>query len=532
MTKPRHRTALGNIGPESRFGLLTLLSRISGLAREVALVAALGTTVFADTYNIANALPILIYSLLIGGPTDALLLPRIVNHMDVDADQGRRFIGASLTAAAAAGAGIAVVVAATSSLIIAFTAPPSWGAESQSVANLFLVLAVPQFVATGLYEVANQALIARGQPLAIAAGPLVSNMIVISGYVAFGFLENISSATTQVPRIHLLLLGLLAPVGLSLQALWSVLRLKQIAGALPINLSVVRRSKTFIKRDALPIALLLLIHQTSYFIIIKLSAQANISGGASSRGFTTYQKAFQVFQLPHAAITMAFVTLSAPLIARKAVLGPKEIAPSLQDLIGKVAGIILPISAFMCASAPAAAIVLFGQNPGRRDDAIGIGFALGGFAPALMLYSLHYILTRALYSLRDSTGPLVVALLLNAVDVVGVWTCSQLVLPKYQITAFALCHSCALAIGCLVAARQLRRRHHVSLMPPSKATVWKFSLISLLALIFGGGCASAVFMFTSSWAGAASMFTGLLCASAASVLLLGKRLGLAPYRIR
>ena len=45
----------------------TLLSRITGLVRNLLLVAILGTAVLGDTYNVGNTMPNIIYNLIVGG---------------------------------------------------------------------------------------------------------------------------------------------------------------------------------------------------------------------------------------------------------------------------------------------------------------------------------------------------------------------------------------------------------------------------------------------------------------------------------
>jgi putative peptidoglycan lipid II flippase len=42
----------------------TLASRITGVFRDIALVAAIGTGVFSDTYSVANSIPNIIYILI------------------------------------------------------------------------------------------------------------------------------------------------------------------------------------------------------------------------------------------------------------------------------------------------------------------------------------------------------------------------------------------------------------------------------------------------------------------------------------
>ena len=45
----------------------TIASRITGLIRNLLLVALLGTAILGDTYNVANTMPNILYNLLIGG---------------------------------------------------------------------------------------------------------------------------------------------------------------------------------------------------------------------------------------------------------------------------------------------------------------------------------------------------------------------------------------------------------------------------------------------------------------------------------
>ena len=51
----------------------TLASRITGVFRDIALVAAIGTGIFSDTYSIANSIPNIIYILIAGGAINAVL---------------------------------------------------------------------------------------------------------------------------------------------------------------------------------------------------------------------------------------------------------------------------------------------------------------------------------------------------------------------------------------------------------------------------------------------------------------------------
>jgi putative peptidoglycan lipid II flippase len=61
----------------------TTLSRITGLGRFVALAFALGVTEsrLADSYNIANTMPNVIYELVLGGVLTSVFIPVVVEEL-------------------------------------------------------------------------------------------------------------------------------------------------------------------------------------------------------------------------------------------------------------------------------------------------------------------------------------------------------------------------------------------------------------------------------------------------------------------
>ena len=58
----------------------TALSRLTGMARLAAMAYALGFDRLADTYNLANTTPNIVYELLLGGVLSATLVPIFVDH--------------------------------------------------------------------------------------------------------------------------------------------------------------------------------------------------------------------------------------------------------------------------------------------------------------------------------------------------------------------------------------------------------------------------------------------------------------------
>lgn len=69
----------------------TVVSRATGLIRQVLQAAALGTGLLATTYNQANTVPTSLYFLLIGGALNSVLVPQLVRARAEDLDRGAAF---------------------------------------------------------------------------------------------------------------------------------------------------------------------------------------------------------------------------------------------------------------------------------------------------------------------------------------------------------------------------------------------------------------------------------------------------------
>jgi len=66
------------VGNTSGMALGTSFSRLTGIVRDIALIAAIGTSVFSDTYSVANSIPNIIYILIAGGAINAVFIPALV----------------------------------------------------------------------------------------------------------------------------------------------------------------------------------------------------------------------------------------------------------------------------------------------------------------------------------------------------------------------------------------------------------------------------------------------------------------------
>ena len=79
----------GLAAPSAVMASGTIVSRVTGILRDVAMTAALGFYLVSDAYSLGNALPTVVYILVIGGALNAVFIPQLVRRMKEDSDGGK-----------------------------------------------------------------------------------------------------------------------------------------------------------------------------------------------------------------------------------------------------------------------------------------------------------------------------------------------------------------------------------------------------------------------------------------------------------
>ncbi|WP_125099810.1 murein biosynthesis integral membrane protein MurJ [Leucobacter chromiireducens] len=163
----------------------TILSRVLGLAKVIVLAAAIGQTssVSADAFANGNMLPNTIYTILLGGMLNAVLVPQIVRAAR-NPDGGAGYINKILTF---------VIVALTIITALAMLGAPllvwlfqlSWPADQLALSAAFAYWCLPQILFYGIYTVMGEVLNARSVFGPYTWAPVLNNIISIAGIVLF-----------------------------------------------------------------------------------------------------------------------------------------------------------------------------------------------------------------------------------------------------------------------------------------------------------------------------------------------------------
>ena len=162
----------------------TLLSRVTGLARVWALAYALGGSTLADTYNIANNTPNIVFELILGGVLTATLVPLFVDAVERDNDHGGEraasaIFGTAMTVLVALTV-VSVLIAPFIAHLFTFRAHAADRDAAQRLATDLIRLFIPQIVFYGLTALLSAMLNARRRFLAAAYAPVLNNVVVIA----------------------------------------------------------------------------------------------------------------------------------------------------------------------------------------------------------------------------------------------------------------------------------------------------------------------------------------------------------------
>ena len=411
------------LGPSTVMATGTVLSRVTGIARDIALAAALGFFLVSDTYSLGNSLPTIVYILVVGGALNAVFIPQLVRRMESDADDGKAYADRLLTLTGSVLIVLAIGAVIAAPWIVDLYTPADYPQEQFELAVAFARLCLPQIFFYGVYAMLAQVLNSRGKFGAPMFAPIANNIVAIATFALFIAVAGTSAAADGVLTTgQVLLLGIGTTLGVVVQAL--------------ILFPVLSRAgytwrPRFDWRDqglgkAAKLAGwtigLVLVNQITYVVITRLAAQANVdaaAAGVTAAGITTYQKAHLVFMLPHSVITISIVTALLPALSRLAHEGKlKEVGADVAGAMRIVAALIVPVAALLLVLGSDVSVVLFGYGAATTEQAAVMGDIVSIFMLGLLPFTLFYVLLRGFYSLEDTRTPFFVTVAFSAVMLV------------------------------------------------------------------------------------------------------------------
>jgi len=436
----------------------TITSRITGLGKNVALLAALGSGVLADTYWVANMLPTVVYTLFIGGAINAVFVPQLVRHRADDADHGEAYAQRLISAV-----GLALLALATLAVLLAPVVvrlySAGWSPRQLEIATLFARLMLPQIFFYGVFTVLSQVLNTRERFGAPMFAPIVNNLAVIGAAVSFLWVVGTGATTRTITDGQVAILGLGTLVGSVLQALVLVPVLRKAGFGF--------RPRFDLKGQGLGKAWslarwtigLVAINQLGTLLVVRLATRANVEAPALDAGATVYTNAFTVFMLPQSVITVSVVTALLPRLAQEAHDGRFDIVQARLGWALRVTGaLILPAAMTLLVLGIPISVLLFDHGSMTAEGSRQLGLTLAAYSLGLPAFSAYYVLLRGYYALEDTRSPTINAVLLNAVNVALAYALFATVPEDLRVPSLGLSYAVAYWVAFAVLALRLRRK--------------------------------------------------------------------------
>lgn len=470
----------------------TLVSRITGVFRDIALVAAIGTGIFSDTYSVANSIPNIIYILIAGGAINAVFIPALVRHMEDDVDQGKQFTDQLLTLVGLVLIGIVVVTVLIAGLIVHLYATKLWTPEEFDVATMFARWCLPQIFFYGLYTLASQILNSRNSFSLPMYAPIVNNIIVIA--TAAVFVSTMSGLPTadSVTMTQINLLGFGTTLGVMAQALILIPALAKTGYKFKPNFQFRNVGNGKVGNLAKWTIGFVLVNQITFLLVSNLTTLANVlvSGDpvAVAVGFTSYQKGQLMMMLPHSIITVSIITALLPRLSRQA--HEKDLSAfggELSTSLRLVTALIIPSAIFLLATGPWLGSLLYGYGASTTAQGAALGGVASMFALGLPAFSLFYVLLRSYYAQENTKTPFMINLGFNGLHIVIGFTLFSLLPNGLQVAGLALGYSISYVITCAITWRrvgnrvpEIRNNGHLRLMIRVSAASVVAALLSYL----------------------------------------------------
>ncbi|MEV0971833.1 lipid II flippase MurJ [Microtetraspora glauca] len=197
MNKPENAAEQPRLAKAGRaMALATLVSRITGFGRTLALVAALGLgSRLLDAHTVANTLPNSIYDVVLGGALAGVLVPLLVRH-------GDEMFAQRLLSLIVYCLGITIAVTMLFAPQIVDLCAPGFTPDQRQLAITFTRFFLPQILFYGAGTALAAVLNARGRMASPMWAPVANNLVVIAtavAYLAIGGghrVEELTSAQT------------------------------------------------------------------------------------------------------------------------------------------------------------------------------------------------------------------------------------------------------------------------------------------------------------------------------------------------
>lgn len=443
----------------SAMAIGTIISRITGFIRGVLLVAALGTALLADSYNVANTMPYIIYNLVVGGALTAIFVPQLIRSF-ADVDGGVGFASRLVTTISVSLLALTALGMLFAPALVRLYAPEftTAGFENEySVTVAFMRYCLPQIFFLVLYAMLGQVANARGVFAPIMWAPILNNLVgvfLLGGFLYFAPSVRADTITdTQVAA-----LGWGTTLGAVVQALILIPVISRTKFRLRFQFGFDGLGKSF--KLAGWTLVYVAISQLGYLVTVNIATSAAIrsaqEGITRGVGFTPYSNAYLIMLLPYSIVTISIITALLPHLSRLVISKDfVEVKSQLVRAIRLVGVITIPSAVGLAFFGPLITEVLFFGI--SRSDSSYMGYVLSALGLGLVAFSINIILVRGFNAFEDTKTQVVSILVINFIAVALSYLALNTIENEYVTIFLGLAFSASYIVGLAITLELLKK---------------------------------------------------------------------------
>ncbi|HET9421411.1 MAG TPA: murein biosynthesis integral membrane protein MurJ [Nocardioides sp.] len=442
----------------------TVVSRLSGFVRSTLLVAALGVSLHADIFTIANTIPNMLYILLAGGVFNAVLVPQLVRAMRNDPDGGEAYTNRVVTLAGIFLAIVTVLLVVAAPLVMSLMLHEQYGepelAEQRQSAIDFARYCLPQVFFYGMFVLVGQILNSRRRFGPMMWAPIANNVIAVGVLVIYLVAFGPASASEQVGPFTTeqeLLLGLGSTAGIVAQFLILIPYLRAAGYRYRPRFDFRNAGLGHTLRLGIWTVLFVIVNQVAYVVVVRLASGGTADGGDGT-GITIYSNAFLIVMVPHAIVTVSLATAVLTRLSSQAAESDLAgLSRSLASTLRAALAVIVPFAALLPVIADDVSNVIWGHGAGAELYERYVP-TLSLFGAGLLFFTVHYMVLRGFYALEQNRTVFWIQCAVATTNIVIAVVVVGRTDAEATSPSLVLAYTAAYAVGSLVSYTVLRAR--------------------------------------------------------------------------
>src|SRR5580692_2937152 len=433
----------------------TMVSRLTGLFRVLVLAWVLGFTPIADSFNLANTVPNMLFDLVLGGVAGATFIPVFVERLAKDGERRAwKSISSVVTGALIVLAAPWIIDGFTAFRETKSTASLAVLAQQRTVATDLLRWFVPQIFFYGVIGVATALLNIRNRFGVAAWVPVANNIVCIGVLIWFHLVDPTPMLSTLGGSTDLMWLGLGTTLGVAIQFLCLLPSLfRSDLWRLSFRFNWKDPALRAVSRLGSWTLLVVLLNQLSLFIVLAFAFGIGGDGPVSA-----YTYGWSFMQMPYAVVVVSVLGVLTPQLAGMSTAADFEgLSERLRFGLRQSLVIIIPCTLVLLVLAQPIVAILLNHLNARHD--ILAGTVLAVLAAGLPGFTIFQLCVRGLQSMQRAREVFYLYALQNVLTIV---LC--VAIGRHSMAGLTASVSIAYSAAAIVALAALAR-HRVSIAP-------------------------------------------------------------------